>query len=136
MYLAQRIHFTGRVPNVFHWTADTLCDRDYLLLLDVFNSKRMATQAVHFIECEGLWSISSGASVPQYTQLLLLTCPPSQKDALSLHQTSSGKSGSSSILFSNHKHITKRLSMSAGVILCLIWILYDCSWRFFFKILL
>ena len=67
----------------------------------------------------------------QYTQLLQLTCPQSQKYASSLNQTLSRKSVSSSILFLNHWHITKHFSMSAGVSLCLIWILYG----HFFKIL-
>ena len=60
-------------------------------------------------------STSSGASASHYRHLLLLTCPQSQKCASSLNQTLSRRSGSSSILFSNERHITKRFSMSAGV---------------------
>ena len=92
----------------------------------------MATQAVHFTECKGLWRTLSAL---QDTQLLQLTCPQSQMCVSSLNQTSSRKSGSSSILFSNHWHITEHFSMSDGGSLCLIWILYVYSWRSFFKIL-
>ena len=35
----------------------------------------MATHAVHFTECSGLWSTSSGAWDPRNTELLLLTWP-------------------------------------------------------------
>ena len=86
-------------------------------------------------QCKGLCSTLSETSVPQYTQLLLLTCPQNQKCALLMNQTSSRKSGSSSIFFSNHQHVTKHFSMSAGVSLCLIWIRYGYSWISFFKIL-
>ena len=63
-----------------------------------------------FKECKSLWSTSSRAYEPHYTQLSPLTCPRSQKYTLLLNQTSSRKSGSSSILFSNHRHITKGFS--------------------------
>ena len=68
---------------------------------------------------------------PSYCVLICLQC---QKCASLPNQTLSWKSGSSSILFSNHWHINKCFSMSAGVILCLIWSLYGYSWiSFFFK---
>ena len=85
----------------------------------------MANQVVHFTECKDIWS----------TSLSLLTCAQRQKCALSLNQISSKKSGSSSILFSNHQYITKHFSVSAGVSLCLIRILYEYSWKSFFNIL-
>ena len=94
---------------------------------------KMATQAVLFTVCKRLWSTTSRATAPHYPHLLLLTYPRSQKCDSSLNQISSRKSGSSSILFSNHWHISKRFSMSAVVSLCLIWILYRYSWRSFFK---
>ena len=68
---------------------------------------KIATQTVHYTECKGLWSTSSVASVPHYTQLLLLTCSQSLKYASSLNQTSWRKSRSYSILFTNHRHITR-----------------------------
>ena len=73
----------------------------------------MSNQAVYITESKGFWSTSSGASAPKYTQLSLLTFPPSQKYTSPLNQTSSRKSWSSSILFSNHRHITKRFFMLA-----------------------
>ena len=84
---------------------------------------------------KGHWGTSYGASAHRYTPLLLLACPPSQKCDSSLNQTSSRKSGSSSVLFPNHRHITKSFPISAGVSLYVIWILYGYSWRSFFKIL-
>ena len=66
----------------------------------------IATQIVHFTKCKGLWSTLFRVYTPQYTQLMLLTCPQSLKWALSLIRSSSKKSGSSSISFLDHRHIT------------------------------
>ena len=95
----------------------------------------MATQAVHFTECSGLWRTSSGAWDPQNTDFLLLTWPDREKWASSLNHTFWRKSGFSSILLSNHWHISTRFAMSFCVRVSLIWILYCYNWRSFFKIL-
>ena len=93
------------------------------------------THAVHFTECSGLWRTSSGAWDPHNTKFLLLTWPDKEKWALSLNHTFWKKSGFSSILLSNHWHISTRFVMSFCVRVCLIWILYGYNWRSFFKIL-
>ena len=95
----------------------------------------MATHAVHLTECSGLWKTSSGAWDPQNTEFLLLTWPDREKWTSSLNHTFWRKSGFSSILLSNHWHISTRFAMSFCVRVCLIWILYGYNWRSFFKIL-
>lgn len=87
------------------------------------------TQAVHFTECSGLWSILSNYCDSQNTEFLLLTCPQSKKCAVSLNKTLSRNSGSWSRT-AGTSHST-HFSMSAGVSFCLIWILYGYSWRYF-----
>ena len=91
---------------------------------------RAKTVRIFYVLRWSLWSASSGASTPRYILVLPLTCPQCPKYASSLNQTPSRKSGSTSILFLNY-----RFSMSAGVSLCLIWILHGYSWRSLFKIL-
>ena len=106
---------------VQHINITLLCDSDCLLVC-AFKPKRSDYSMFSdghpgraFHRVKGLWSTSSGAFALRYTQLLLVTCPQSQKWASSLNQRSSKKSRSSSILFLNHRHTTKRFSMSAGV---------------------
>ena len=95
----------------------------------------MVTEVMHFTECKDFWSNSSGVSVPQDTLLFVLTCSQSKKCSLKLNQTSSRKSGSLSILFSNHRHITLHFSISPGVSICLVFVLDAYSWRSFLEIL-
>ena len=102
------------------------------LIMPCFN---MATHAVNFTECIGLWKTSSGAWDPQNTKFLLLIWPDRERWASSLNHTFWRKSGFSSILLSNHRHISTRVAMSLCVRVCLIWILYGYNCRSFFNIL-
>ena len=86
------------------------------LLVRIYRAKRsdycfeMATQPVHF------WSTSFRASAPQYTVIAIDMSP--EPEVYFIAEPNITKKESSSILFSNHRHITKRCSTSAGVILC------------------
>ena len=95
----------------------------------------MATQFVHLTGCQDFWRTSPGFYMPQNPLFLLPTCPESKKCALSLNQTSSKNSGSSSILYFDHRHITTHFAMSAGVSFYFIGILYGCRWRSLIRIL-
>ena len=95
----------------------------------------MATEAVHITECQGLSSTSPGVCSCQNPLLLLSTFPESNKRASKLNQTFSKYSGSSSILFLDHRHITAHFSMSTGVSFYFIGMLYGYRWRSLIKIL-
>ena len=82
----------------------------------------MATQAVHFTECNGLCKQCSGGVLPQKMLFLEFTCPD-RKCASSENQTLSRKSGTASILSQNHWNMITRFLMSSGVSFCLICIL-------------
>ena len=109
----------------------------------------IATQAVHFTECQGPWSTSPGVCVPKKPLLLLSTYPESTKCVLLLNQTTLKNSGSSSILWCAGAHPlawqnllwcagdsrTRHFAMSAGVRFYFIWILYGYRWRSLIRIL-
>ena len=95
----------------------------------------IATHAVHFTECSGLWRTSSGAWDPQNTEFLLLAWPDREKWASLLNHTFWKKSGFSSILLLNHWHISTRFAMLFCVRVCLVCSLCGYNWRSFFKIL-